>query len=260
MVRIAIAGVGGRMGREILEVALADPVVQVVAGTMRPGATVESRFSIGAGLPVVRNLSEIKDDFDVLIDFTTPESTITHGQWCAEHSRLLVAGATGLSTDQTDQLHVLSAKTSIFYARNMSIGLNSLLSVLPGLVRALDGYDIEIVEAHHRHKADSPSGTALVLAEAIASATERPLENHAVYGRRGISPRTPGEIGIHSVRGGGNAGEHTVIFSDEGEEIQVIHRAFSRRTFALGAVRAAKFIHNASPGFYTMTNLLSVGT
>jgi 4-hydroxy-tetrahydrodipicolinate reductase len=142
----------------------------------------------------------------------------------------------------------------------MSLGVATLLQVLPELVRLLDGYDIEIVEAHHRHKADAPSGTALALAEAIASAGSRPLPERATFGRHGIAPRQPHEIGIHSVRGGGNAGEHTIYLSDEGEEIQIVHRAFSRRTFAHGALRAAKFLNNSSPGFYTMTNLLIAGT
>jgi 4-hydroxy-tetrahydrodipicolinate reductase len=139
----------------------------------------------------------------------------------------------------------------------MSLGLNAVLSILPGLVRALSDYDIEITELHHRHKKDAPSGTALALAESISTALNVDLGRQAVYGRQGIAPRRAGEIGIHALRGGGNTGEHTVLVADEGEEIRVSHRALSRRTFAIGALRAASFIANEPPGFYSMQNLIS---
>jgi 4-hydroxy-tetrahydrodipicolinate reductase len=149
-----------------------------------------------------------------------------------------------------------AARVPVFYARNMSVALNTLVAVLPQLVRALDGYDIEIVELHHRHKVDAPSGTALVLAEAIAAARGIELGDVGSYGRHGVAPRQRGEIGIHALRAGGNTGEHTVLLADEGEELHITHRALSRKTFALGAIRAAKFVLTQSPGFYGMPNLL----
>jgi 4-hydroxy-tetrahydrodipicolinate reductase len=139
----------------------------------------------------------------------------------------------------------------------MSLGIATIAAVLPILVRALEGYDVEIVETHHRHKADAPSGTALVLAEAIASALDADLGSRAVYGREGVAPRQAGEIGIHAVRAGGNAGEHTVLLANEGEEIRITHRALSRRTFALGALRAAEFVVARPPGLYTMADYVS---
>jgi 4-hydroxy-tetrahydrodipicolinate reductase len=138
----------------------------------------------------------------------------------------------------------------------MSIGVNALLELLPLLAKALPGYDVEITEAHHKHKRDAPSGTALALGEAVASALGVNLADKANHGREGIEPREPGEIGFHAIRAGGNAGEHWVLFADEGEQIQVVHRAYSRRTFALGALRAAKWLASRPPGFYTMADLL----
>lgn len=260
MIRIGIAGIGGRMGREILAVAGADPSVRVIGGIERSDRADELQGAFGPLLRIVSDAESLMPDIDLLIDFTTPDVTSRHAAICAEHRRGLVTGTTGLSSEQLNGLRSRAATTPIFYARNMSVGVNVLLAALPGIVRALDGYDIEIVEAHHRHKVDAPSGTALALAEVIAAAVERPLEQHAVYGRHGIAPRTPGEIGIHAIRGGGNAGEHTVLIADDGEEIRISHRAFSRRTFALGAVRAARFLAGQPAGFYTMSDLIAAGS
>jgi 4-hydroxy-tetrahydrodipicolinate reductase len=260
MIRIVIAGIGGRMGREIFAAAQADPNVQIVGGTAREAAGESLQLTFGVDISIASDLSEITREFDVVVDFTTPNVTMRNAHWCADHQLRFVSGTTGFTAQQLDELRALSSQTAIFYSRNMSIGLNAILDVLPALVRSLDTYDIEIVEAHHRHKADAPSGTALALAESIAGARNQQLRDHAVFGRHGIAPRTSSEIGIHSIRAGGNAGEHTLIFGDEGEEIQVVHRALSRRTFALGAIRAAKFLARSGPGFYTMTNLLAQGT
>jgi 4-hydroxy-tetrahydrodipicolinate reductase len=191
-----------------------------------------------------------------LIDFTTPESSVALARACASAGRALVCGTTGLSPGQLAELRASSANTPVFYARNMSIGIAALLASLPSLVQALIGFDVEIVEAHHRHKVDAPSGTAVAIAETVAGALRQPVDEHLVYGRHGIAPRTDNEIGMHSLRGGGNAGEHTVIFAAEGEEIRVSHRAYGRRTFALGSVQAARFLADKPAGFYTMENLL----
>lgn len=256
MIRIAIAGAGGRMGTELIAVALADPGLQLVGGVVRAGTAGGHRGRTEPQVQIVEDLAGLAGGFDVLIDFTNPAATLDHARWCASSGAGIVAGATGFSAAEMDELQALSSECPLFYARNMSVGVNSLLRLLPVLAAALDGYDIEIVEAHHRYKADAPSGTALALAEALRSPAPTPgrLE---VHGRSGHAPRVSGEVGFHSVRAGGNAGEHTVIFANEGEEVHLVHRAYSRRTFAMGAVRAAHFLAGQPPGLYGMNHLLA---
>jgi 4-hydroxy-tetrahydrodipicolinate reductase len=247
--RVVVAGVGGRMGREIVAAAEGDGSIEVVGGTVRSGSTPGS-------VPVARvaaDPTELLRDADVLVDFTTPESTLAHARAAAEAKRALVVGTTGLAPAAVDELRAIGRAVPVLYSRNMSVGVNALLGLLPGLVKALDGYDLEIWEHHHRGKKDAPSGTALALAEAMVA----DLGNRAVYGRQGIAPRQPGDVGIHAIRGGGNAGEHTILFADDGEQIQVIHRAYGRRTFALGALRAAKWVAGQPAGFYGMADLLN---
>lgn len=253
LTRVAIAGINGRMGREVAAAVAADEAIVLVGGVVRPGS-VGRPPDTGEGR-VVERVEEIVSACDVLIDFTAPAATLGFARACAAAGRAFVTGTTGLNAAQTDELRELGTTIPVFAARNMSVGLDAVLAILPALVRALDGYDVEIVEAHHRHKRDAPSGTALALAEAIASVEARPLGERAVHGRQGDAPRTPGEIGIHAVRAGGNAGEHTVLFADDGEQIVVAHRAYGRRTFALGAVRAAKFTAEQPAGLYAMADL-----
>jgi 4-hydroxy-tetrahydrodipicolinate reductase len=239
------------MAREIVAAAAGDAAVEVVGGTVRPGSgkTVE-------GLRVSESPAELLRAADVLVDFTTPEATLANARVAAELGKAAVVGTTGLSEAQVEELRQLAARAPILYGRNMSVGVNTVLRILPALVRALEGYDVEVTEAHHRHKRDAPSGTALAIAEVIADALGGQLGDRAVYGREGIQPRRPGEIGIHALRGGGNAGEHTVLFADEGEQIQLVHRAYSRRTFALGALRASRWLAGQPPGFYGMPDVL----
>jgi 4-hydroxy-tetrahydrodipicolinate reductase len=164
---------------------------------------------------------------------------------------------TGFSADQLGTIRGEAARTAILVAANLSLGVNLLVQVLPTIARALGpDYDVEIVEAHHRHKKDAPSGTALRLAEAIVAALDRPLADVATYGREGIAPRRPGEIGLHAVRAGGIVGEHHVLFVSEGEQVEITHRSFSRETFARGALRAARFLAGKAPGWYTMQDVL----
>jgi 4-hydroxy-tetrahydrodipicolinate reductase len=262
VVRVAIAGIGGRMGRELTAAVVADAELALIAGVVRAGspAVGKSVFEVtgtGApGAPVVDQAAAILSDVDVLIDFTRPDATVAHARACVEAGRPIVAGTSGLTLTQRDELLAIAGAVPVFYAPSMSLGVAVLLDALPAIARVLDGYDVEIVETHHRHKADAPSGTAMALAEAIASGQTLPLEQRTVYGRRGVQPRSPGEIGIHAVRAGGNAGEHAVTFASDGEQIQLTHRAYSRHTYALGALSAAKFIVRQPPGFYTMTDLL----
>jgi 4-hydroxy-tetrahydrodipicolinate reductase len=245
------------MGQEVYAAGAADSNVAIVGGVVSPGSTNGTRGALPTDLIIVDQVEQLLPEVDVLIDFTTAEATLTLARACAAAGRPIVSGVTGLSPEQLDELQTIAGQVPVFYARNMSVGLNALLSILPSLVRALDGYDIEITETHHRHKRDAPSGTAMVLAETIADALARPLTDHAVYGRLGISPRQAGEIGIHALRAGGNNGEHVVLLADEGEEIRITHRAYSRRTFAAGALRAAHFLATQPAGFYTMSDLTS---
>lgn len=258
--RIVIAGIGGRMGREIASAAVADPALAVVGGTVRQGKAAADLASVaGVAIPggrLVDDLAQILADADVLVDFTTPAATLANARAAADAGRPAVIGTTGLTPDQLAELARIGERIPLLYARNTSVGVNALLRIVPMLARALAGYDIEITEAHHRHKQDAPSGTALALGEAIAAALGTSLDRVAVHGRSGISPRAAGEIGIHALRGGGNAGEHTILFADEGEQIQVVHRAYSRRTFALGALRAAAWLPGQPPGFYGMADML----
>nr|MBA3275442.1 4-hydroxy-tetrahydrodipicolinate reductase [Chloroflexia bacterium] len=189
-------------------------------------------------------------DCDVLIDFSTPASSVAAASAAAGAGRPIVIGTTGLDADQMALLRDASERTPVWYARNMSTGVSLLQRLLPEIARALAGYDIEVIEAHHRHKADAPSGTALMLAEAILAGLPDNGEHPFVHGREGQAPRQPGEIGIHAVRGGGNSGEHTVLFASDEEEIQISHRAYSRHAFAAGAIRAARAIHGQPPDWY----------
>jgi 4-hydroxy-tetrahydrodipicolinate reductase len=257
--RIGIGGIGGRMGREIVAAAeIADSNATVVGGVERSETIPAVQASLGPERRVVDSIATLLPDIDVFVDFSTPSGTIAHATACADAGKPFVSGVTGLSANQIENLATLARTTPIFYSRNMSLGISALIAVLPVLVRALDGYDLEIIETHHRHKRDSPSGTALALAEAITRSLDVDLSAKAIYGREGIAPRSPGEIGIHAIRAGGNAGEHTILLAHEGEELRLSHRALSRNTFAFGAIRASHYIVDQSPGLYSMTDLLEI--
>lgn len=250
--RIGIAGIYGRMGGEVAAAALADPEVVLVGGTSRsPGAARPDRLP--PGTRVTTALPDLLGAIDVLIDFTTPAATLTHARFAAGAGCPLVAGATGLDGDGLAELRRHAERIPIWYARNMSQGVAAVLALLPRLAELLRAYDVEIIETHHRHKQDAPSGTALALAEATAGGAPPLL----VHGREGTAPRGPGEIGIHALRAGGNAGEHTVLFAAEGEEVRIVHRAYNRRAFAAGALRAAKLIVRRQPGWYGPDALVS---
>jgi 4-hydroxy-tetrahydrodipicolinate reductase len=192
---------------------------------------------------------------DVLIDFSAPEATTAHASACGAASVPIVCGTTGLDAAQMAVLRAAAERVAVFHAANMSPGVNAALVVLPTLVRALQTYDIEIVEAHHRHKADAPSGTALALARAVAEASGGDVERRSRYGREGARRREVDEIGIHAIRAGGNPGEHTVILASEGEELRLSHRAFNRASYAEGALRAACLIVDQPPGWYDPATL-----
>jgi 4-hydroxy-tetrahydrodipicolinate reductase len=264
--RIAVAGIGGRMGRQVASAVLADQSLQLAGGTARPGSPVVGQ-DVGQvaggsarGIAVDADVAGVVRGADVFVDFTTPAATRHNLDVCREIGRPIVIGTTGL--DAADLAHLRETANSIpvFFAANMSVGVNLVVEILPQIARALAAeYDIEVVEAHHRHKKDAPSGTALRLAEVIAEALDVSLSDVSVQGRSGLSPRQAGDIGMHSVRAGGIVGEHTVLFASEGEQIEIKHRAYSRQTFVLGALRAARFVVGQPPGLYSMRELLAAG-
>jgi 4-hydroxy-tetrahydrodipicolinate reductase len=244
------------MGREVCHAALETEGIELVGGTVGPGAPElgsDLGELCGSGKTAVTATEDPPESAEVLIEFTTPEATVQHLSYDKPH----VIGTTGLSDEQQERVEAASHSVPIVRAPNMSVGVNLLREVVRKISAKLgEGYDIEIVEAHHRNKKDAPSGTALFLARAAAEGRERNLDEITVYGREGPAPRQEGEIGIHALRGGAVVGEHRLVFYSGGEEVEVIHRALSRRTFADGALRAARFAANAQPGLYSMADVL----
>ncbi len=261
--RLAVTGVGGRMGREILSAAHAAPDLTIAAGFARAGSPLvgtDLGELIGAGRLGVRATAGAAPALAaaaVLIDFARADATVAYAEAAAAAGIPFLTGTTGLTASQRAAVEAVAARIPTMIAANTSVGLTALLRILPDLVRALgDGYDLEIVETHHRHKADAPSGTALTIARALAAARDADLAEHARFGREGHAPRAAGEIGIHAVRAGGNPGEHRIILASDGEQIEVSHRAITRGTYAAGALRAARWLVGRAPGLYTMDEIL----
>lgn len=254
--RVAIVGAAGRMGRELCRAALETEGFELAGGTVEAGAEELGKdlgTLCGWGEAGAFATEEPLEDAGALIEFTTPEATINH----LAYRRPLVIGTTGFSDEQLEKVREAAREVPIMLAPNMSVGVNLLREVVREVSEKLgSGYDIEVVEAHHRNKVDAPSGTALFLARAAAEGRGKSLEDVAIYGREGYQPREEGEIGVHALRGGVVVGEHRLIFYSEGEEIEVVHRALSRRTFADGALRAAGFVAGAEPGLYSMADML----
>jgi 4-hydroxy-tetrahydrodipicolinate reductase len=254
--RIAVVGAAGRMGREVVRAALEDDSIELAGGVVETGAP-ELGADVGElsgwGRSGVLATQDPPDDVEVLIEFTVPDATVEH----LAYTRPVVIGTTGLSEEQLARVEEAAKSVPIVLAPNMSVGVSLLKEVVRELSGKLGtGYDVEIVEAHHRNKVDAPSGTALLLARAAAEGRGRDLDEVAVFGREGRAPRVEGEIGIHALRGGAVVGEHRVVFYSDGEEIEIVHRALSRRTFAAGALRAARFAAGAEPGLYSMRDVL----
>jgi 4-hydroxy-tetrahydrodipicolinate reductase len=268
-VRLAIAGAGGRMGQALIEAALATPDVMLaaaldVAGSPALGRDAGERFGRATGIVVAADVPAALRGADVLIDFTRPDGTLAHVAACAAAGVGAVVGTTGLNDAQKTALAALARSVPIVFAANMSVGVVVLLSLVEQAAAKLGpGYDIEIVEMHHRHKVDAPSGTALQLGEAAAAGTGRKLSDCAVYAREGhTGERTQGTIGFASLRGGDVVGEHTVVFAGTGERVELSHRATSRQNFAGGALRAAVFVAGkraaGQPGLYDMRDVLGL--
>ena len=247
------------MGREVCRAVIETEGIELAGGTVEPGAPElgsDLGELCGSGTAGVKATDAPPESAEVLIEFTTPEATVGHLSYGKPH----VIGTTGLSEDQLQNVEEAAQSVPIVLAPNMSVGVNLLRDVVREISAKLDGgYDIEVVEAHHRNKKDAPSGTALFLARAAAEGRGKELEEVAVYGREGFSPRQEGEIGIHALRGGAVVGEHRLVFYSGGEEVEVTHRALSRRTFADGALRAARFAAGSPPGLYSMSDVLERG-
>ena len=257
MTRVAVVGAAGRMGRELCRAALETEGIELVGGTEvsdSPEIGTDLGELCGAGSIGIVATKGPPEETEVLVEFSTPEATVEH----LSYRRPVVIGTTGLSDEQREKVEGAAKSVPIVLAANMSAGVNLLREVVRELSTKLAGYDVELVEAHHRNKKDAPSGTALLLARAAADGRGQELNEIAVYGREGLAPRREGEIGIHSLRGGAVVGEHRLTFYSEGEEVEVTHRALSRRTFAEGALRAAKFVATAEPALYSMRDVLAI--
>jgi 4-hydroxy-tetrahydrodipicolinate reductase len=222
------------MGREITALARADERIRLVGGTSRR----EPDGSLG-DLLITSNLAELTSRIDVLLDFTLPDATVAIADAAAQAGIPLLCGVTGVSEDGIAALETAGTRIPVHWSRNLSLALPLVAELVGRLAAALADFDVEITEAHHRGKLESPSGTAFILAEAIAAARDQHLDDHAVFGRQGVAPRQPGEIGIHAVRAGTLPGEHTILFAGDHEELRITHRALSRRAFAQGAIEAA---------------------
>jgi 4-hydroxy-tetrahydrodipicolinate reductase len=262
MTRIAIAGVSGRMGQALVQAVTDHPDARLGAASERPGSAIVGLRLAGAdpACAVVDDLASVVDDFDVLIDFTRPEATVAHAALCRDQGKCLVVGTTGLSAEQEMQLRTAAASIPVVFAPNMSVGVNLTFKLVELAARVLgDGVDIEIIEAHHRHKVDAPSGTALRLGRIVADTLGRDLEIDAVYGREGqTGARDRRTIGFATIRAGDIVGEHTTLFAADGERVEITHRASSRLTFAAGAVRAAVWLGSRDAGLYDMQDVLGL--
>lgn len=266
MIRLAVNGAAGRMGRALVEASWNDPEVTLRAAVDRPGSPSIGNDAgvlagIGAiGLPIVDSLEHVADEFELVIDFSQPRATIESLQFCRERGRRLVIGTTGFDQWQREMIETAAAEVAILCAPNMSVGVNLLFKLSEIAAKALgESVDVEIIEAHHRHKADAPSGTALRLGEIIAGALGRDLAQCAVYGRQGhTGERERQTIGFETIRGGDIVGDHCVLFAGSGERVELTHRASSRATFALGALRAAQWLKDRQNGLYDMQDVLGL--
>ena len=263
MIRIAVNGAAGRMGRRLVALASEEPDLEVVAALECDGHTHLGRDAgelAGCGRLDLPLSAEWDAAADVLIDFSSPAGMVARLDAAAAKGAALVIGTTGCTEEERGRIADVADRVPVLHAPNMSVGVNLLFQLVGKVAAALgDEYDIEIVEAHHRFKKDAPSGTALRLAERICAATGRDMAGDLVHGREGaVGERTQREIGIHAVRGGDIVGDHTVVFSTLGERIEVTHRAHTRDTFARGALRAARFLVGKPPGMYGMEDVLGI--
>jgi 4-hydroxy-tetrahydrodipicolinate reductase len=266
MIRIAVAGASGRMGLCLIKAAVLAESAALVVAVSRPGSDAVGKdagelIGIGAlGIKVVDDLASVVDQFDVLIDFTRPEASMAFIELCRQAGKKIVIGTTGYSEAHKAVIAEAAKDVAIVLAPNMSVGVNLALKLLETTAKVMGDYtDIEVIEAHHRHKIDAPSGTALRMGEVIADVLGRSLKDCAIYGREGnTGERDRKTIGFSTIRAGDIVGEHTVMFADEGERVEITHKATSRMTFANGAVRAAVWLKDKPNGLYDMQDVLGL--
>lgn len=266
MIRIAIVGAAGRMGHCLIQACEVTEGLTLAAAIEHPESSSigqDSGLQAGlgsTGVMVADDLSASLDDYDVLIDFTRPEPAIKHLEICRQAGKRMVIGTTGFSSEQRDLIMTAAESIGIVLAPNMSVGVNLSFKLLQIAANVMGDYtDIEVIEAHHRYKVDAPSGTALRMGEVVAQTLGRDLKDCAIYGRKG----EPGErdrktIGFSTIRAGDIVGEHTVMFADEGERVEISHKASNRMTFAKGAMRASVWIVDRESGLYDMQDVLGL--
>ncbi len=263
--RIAIAGASGRMGRMLIEAVQASPDATLagaldVPGSPALGADAAAFLGVNSGVPITSDLHVGLKDAQFLIDFTRPEGTLAHLRVCRELGVKLIIGTTGFSDEQRVEISDAARDIAIVMSPNMAVGVNVVFKLLAQAAKALkEGYDIEIIEAHHRHKIDAPSGTALKMGEVVAEAVGRDLKECAVYGREGVTgERDPSTIGFATIRGGDVVGDHTVLFAGIGERIEITHKSSSRATYAQGSLRAARYLAAQPHGLFSMDDVLGL--
>lgn len=263
--QVAVAGSTGRMGQILIEAIRASGDCQLAGALDLPsspaiGNDAAAFLGVASGVPVVADVRAGLARAKVLIDFTRPEGTMEHLAACRELGINAVVGTTGFSAQQKDEIAAIARDIAIVMAPNMSVGVNVTFKLLEMAAKALaTGYDIEIIEAHHRHKVDAPSGTALKMGEVIAAALGRDLASAAVYAREGVTgERDPSTIGFSTIRGGDIVGDHTVLFAGTGERIEITHRSSSRATYAQGSLRAVRFLAGKRSGLFDMFDVLGL--
>ena len=264
-IKVAVAGASGRMGKALIQ-AICASQAQLAAAIVRPDSSlvgVDAGELAGIGkveVVVVGDIEQVIHEFDVLIDFSSPEATLKNAALCAAHAKPMVIGTTGFSAEEKAELLAHQQQIALCLSANFSTGVNLCFKLLDIAARVLgDEVDIEIYEAHHRHKVDAPSGTALRMGEVLANAVGRDLDKVAVYGREGqTGARERDTIGFATVRGGDVVGDHTVMFMADGERVEITHKASSRLSFARGAVRAAQWLVQQQPGLFDMQDVLDL--
>ena len=265
MLKVVIAGCSGRMGHALLEGVFADAELALHGALDRAdspqiGRDAGEQFGKKSGVLISHDVDAALKGADVLVDFTRPEPSLVYLAACQKAGVNMVIGTTGFTSEQKDIIAKVAKDISVVFAPNMSVGVTLLINLVQAAAKVLsEGYDIEVIETHHRHKVDAPSGTALRLGEAAASALGRNLEECAIYGREGVTgERDPSTIGFATVRGGDVVGDHTVLFAGIGERVELTHKASSRATFALGALRAGKFMQDKNSGLFDMQDVLGL--
>ena len=263
--KVAVAGASGRMGKMLIEaISNADDMVLAgaldVAGSPAIGTDAASFLGKPAGVLIESDLGTALADADFLIDFTRPEGTLKHLEYCAAHGIKMIIGTTGFDDAGKAAIAAAGKQTAIVFAPNMSVGVNVTLKLLEMAAKSFaEGFDIEIIEAHHRHKVDAPSGTALKMGEVIADALGRDLKEVGVFAREGVTgERDPSSIGFATIRGGDIVGDHTVLFAGIGERVEISHKSSSRVTYAHGSLRAARFLNDKATGLFDMYDVLGL--